>query len=136
MSLCRPHEIADTSPPGFSIFNNDICLPVGSTANCDGQPVDQNLLADIEWAPKPKIVAESAVQPPSSSSPSGSIEYLTRLRNVIEQNNFAAWTYINSNWPAHGWQTDTWGDSRIEANPQVEGWFNMNIANNPRYVFG
>ncbi|KAI0433098.1 hypothetical protein F5Y09DRAFT_339094 [Xylaria sp. FL1042] len=35
---------------GFSIFNNDVCLPVGSTRNCDGQTLDPNILADIKFA--------------------------------------------------------------------------------------
>ena len=126
----------DLTKVGFSIFNNDVCLPVGDTSNCDGSKIDPNLQADIAWAPKPKLVAESAVQPPPSGGPNGFIDYLTRVKNVVEQNNFAAWTYINSNWPAHDWPTDTWGDSRIEAVPAVETWFESNLSGNARYMFG
>ena len=121
---------------GFSIFNNDVCLPVGPTMNCDGDRLDPNIIRDIKFASKPKWVAESAVQPPASGSSDGFLDYLTRIRDMIEQYDFAGWTYINSNWPEHGWDTATWGDSRIEANPPVLQWFQQNIASNPRYIFG
>ena len=121
---------------GFSIFNNDVCLPVGTTTNCDGQRLDPNILKDIQFATKPKWVAESAPQPPSSDSAAGIIDYLGRVRDMVEQYDFAGWTYINSNWPAHGWDTATWGDSRVEANSDVKSWFESNISTNPNYIFG
>ncbi|KAH8167403.1 hypothetical protein CIB48_g821 [Xylaria polymorpha] len=120
---------------GFSIFNNDVCLNVGSTSNCVGQRLDPNILKDIQFATKPKIIAESAVQPPAVGNENDFIDYLTRVRDMVERYDFAAWTYINSNWNAHGWDGN-WGDSRIETHPSVLDWFRQNIANNPRYIFG
>ena len=123
---------------GFSMFNNDVCLPVGTLFNCEGELVDPNLLSDIKWAPKPKLVAESAVQPPSSSADDGDafIEYLDRVRDVVVGNGFVGWTYINSDWTAHGWSGDSWGDSRIEVVPEVEAWFVENVVDDERFVFG
>ncbi|KAI1317246.1 hypothetical protein F5Y16DRAFT_419819 [Xylariaceae sp. FL0255] len=121
---------------GFSIFNNDVCLAVGTTTNCQGQTLDPNIIADIKFATKPKLVAESAVQPPSSGDSSDFIEYLTRVSNMVETYDFAAWTYINSDWTAHGWDAADWGDSRIETNAPVLQWYQENIVANSRYVFG
>ncbi|KAI1428173.1 hypothetical protein F5Y12DRAFT_78866 [Xylaria sp. FL1777] len=121
---------------GFSVFNNDVCLNVGSTSNCVGSRIDPNILKDIQFAKKPKIIAESAVQPPAAGNQNDFIDYLTRVRDMVEQYDFAAWTYINSNWNAHGWDAATWGDSRVETHPAVLQWFQQNIANNPRYIFG
>ena len=121
---------------GFSIFNNDVCLPVGPTTNCPTAAADPNLLGDIAWAPKPKLVAESAVQPPVANSADGFIEYLSRVHDVVEGHGFVGWTYINSNWPAHGWSADTWGESRIEVVPAVKTWFEENLVKSGRYVFG
>ncbi|GAP91550.1 putative endoglucanase H [Rosellinia necatrix] len=121
---------------GFSIFNNDVCLPVGPTTNCEGQTLDPNVLADIKFAKKPKIIAESAVQPPASRDPNTIITYLTRVKSMVETYDFAGWTYINSDWNAHGWDAATWGDSRIETNAPVLQWFQQNILSNSRYTFG
>ena len=121
---------------GFSIFNNDVCLPDGTVNGCTSGVADPNLQRDMEWAPKPKIVAESAVQTPSSSSGDGFTHYLDLVKNLIESQGVVGWTYINSNWPVHGWTPEYWGDSRIEANPAALDWFKQNIAGNPRYTFG
>ncbi|KAI0192736.1 hypothetical protein EV127DRAFT_490939 [Xylaria flabelliformis] len=121
---------------GFSIFNNDVCLNVGPYSNCVGSRLDPNVLKDIQFATKPKIVAESAAQPPAVNNQNDFIDYLTRVRDMVEKYDFAAWTYINSNWNAHGWDAATWGDSRVETHPQVLQWFQQNISNNPRYIFG
>ncbi|KAL9068587.1 MAG: hypothetical protein Q9157_006470 [Trypethelium eluteriae] len=120
---------------GFSIFNNDVCLPVGTTSNCDGSVLDPNVLKDIQFATKPKWVAESSVQPPASDATDDFITYLTRVKNMIEQYDFAGWTYINSNWPIHGWPSDTWGDSRIETNSPIKDWYESNIVGDSRYIF-
>ena len=99
---------------GFSIFNNDVCMPAGSAAGCSSGELDPNVAKDLAWAPKPKLIAESAVQAPSAASPAEFAKYLTRVTNLIEKYNVAGWTYINSDWGAHDWPTDVWGDSRIE----------------------
>ena len=120
---------------GFSIFNNDVCLPVDGVANCEGGSLDPNVLKDIQFARKPKLVAESAVQQPASADTNDFITYLTRLVNMIETYDFAGWTYINSNWPAHGWDQNVWGDSRIETNPPIKAWFESNVISNNLYTF-
>ena len=109
---------------------------MGTTTNCIGDVLDPNVLLDIQFATKPKWVAESAPQPPASGASDSFIDYLTRVKNMVEKYDFAGWTYINSDWPIHGWSTEVWGDTRIEANPDVLAWFNQNIANNTRYTFG
>ena len=100
-----------------------MCLPAGSTTNCEGSVLDPNVLADINFATKPKWVAESAVQPPASASSDDFITYLTRVKNMVEQYGFAGWTYINSDWTAHGWDASVWGDSQVQDNAAVESWF-------------
>lgn len=98
--------------------------------------LDPNVLSDIQFATKPKWVAESSAQPPASGSSDDFIIYLTRVKNMIEQYHFAGWTYINSNWPAHGWPADTWGDSRIETHAPIKAWYESNIMRSGRYAFG
>ncbi|KAJ3562448.1 hypothetical protein NP233_g9563 [Leucocoprinus birnbaumii] len=123
---------------GFSVFNNDVCLVVGTTSNCVGDTLDPNLKNDLVWAQgqgRPLMIAESAVQPPPSSNPSDFVTYLTRLYSIVSTYGLSSATYINSNWPAHGWDQSVWGDSRIEANPSAKSWFNSNIANNARYLW-
>lgn len=124
---------------GFSIFNNDVCVVVGNYPNpCQdpNQRVDVNVMKDIEFAKKPKWIAESGTQPPASNTPEGFIDYISRVHELVEKYDFAGWAWINSLWTAHGWDPSVWGDSRVEANPQIKDWFMKNVANNPRYVWG
>eukprot|EP01084_Bolivina_argentea_P049078 90310_1 len=105
---------------GFSIFNNDVCLPVGSTTNCPGQQIDPNLKASIEWAQgknQQVMICESAVQNPASTAPNTFDDYLNRVYNVVRVYNLWAWTYINQNWCNHGWSCPPWGDSRVQDSP-------------------
>lgn len=55
---------------------------------------------------------------------------------MVEQYDFAAWTYINLLWTNHGWSPSVWGDSRVQSNPEVLQWFEQNVVNDPRYIFG
>ena len=121
---------------GFSIFNNDVCMAVGSTNGCQGAQLDPNVLKDIQWAPKPKMVAESAVQTPAGDSGAQFVDYLKRVSGMVEKYDFAGWTYINSNWGQHGWPANTWCDSRIEGNSQALSWWKQNVGGNTRYQFG
>ena len=116
---------------GISLFNNDVCLTVGNTPNCPGETVDPNVNKDLSWAPKPILIAESAPQPGGDF-----IEFLERVTDIISKYNVAGWTYINSDWTAHGWPADVWGDTRIDANPEAQVWFEENVVNNPRYTWG
>lgn len=114
-----------------------MCLPVGTTTNCEGSRVDPNVMADIEFASaKPKWIAESGAQPPASDDPDSFIDYLTRVTELVETNDFQGWTYINSGWVADGWDPSVWSESRIEVNEPVLAWFQENVISNPRYVFG
>jgi hypothetical protein len=83
---------------GISIFNNDVCLPVGPTTNCDGSTIDPYVQKDLDWKPKKKMICESAVQPPSSGTSDGFINYLTLVKALVEENGVSAWTYINRDW--------------------------------------
>lgn len=120
---------------GASVFNNDVCLSDAGVMGCQSGVLDPNLQADLAAATKPKLISESAAQPPSTDSSDGFISYLTLVKNLVETYDVCGWTYINSNWNVHGWD-NTWGDSRIEANPAVLQWFQQNIIGNPRYTFG
>ena len=111
-------------------------MPVAATTNCNGLVLDPNVLADIRFASKPKWIAESSVQAPASAISNNFVTYLNRVKNMIEQYNFVGWTYIDSNWPAHGWPSSTWGNSRIEADAPIKSWFEANIVRSRRYVFG
>ena len=80
---------------GFSVFNNDLCLPCGNVVGCSGATLDGNLRGDMEAATKPKIIAESAVQPPNTGDAAGFIKYLTLVKNLVEEQDVVGWTYIN-----------------------------------------
>ncbi|KXN84666.1 Beta-1,3-xylanase TXYA [Leucoagaricus sp. SymC.cos] len=124
---------------GFSVFNNDVCLIAGTTSNCVGDTLDPNLKNDLVWAQgqgKPLMIAESAVQPSPSMNPSDFTTYLSRLFDIASTYGLSSISYIDSNWPVHGWDQSAWGDSRIEANSAALSWFDSNIANNNRYLWG
>lgn len=104
--------------------------------NCVGSSVDPNIKSYIDWAHGRKKPIISAAQPFAVNNPSSFVDYLAHVKSVVETFNRAGWTYINSNWPAHGWGTQYWGDSRIEANGNAKSWFASNIAKNGRYVRG
>lgn len=134
---------------GFSTFNHDLSVGTDEpnefvrTIGYDGSRLDSNLEQSLTWASakKPIIIAEAAYQkaPPEWASAVGSshshafLEYLDRLFEVIEQYDIRALTYINSDWIAHHWPSH-WGDSRVEAFPDVKAYWIDNVINNPRYV--
>ncbi|KAL9045580.1 MAG: hypothetical protein Q9214_001397 [Letrouitia sp. 1 TL-2023] len=134
--ITSPNPKKNSPQTGVSIFNNDVCLPVGATTNCAGSRLDPNLERDLAWAPKPRVIAESAAQLPASADAAAFIDYLSRVRDVVERYDVAVWTYIDSLWTAHGWPVDTWGDSRVESQAEVKGWWQENIVGNERFVFG
>lgn len=124
---------------GFSIFNNDVCVVVANYPNTCQDPaqrVDVNVQKDLDFARKPKWIAESGTQPFASDTEPAFIEYISRVRDLAERNDFAGWTWINSLWTAHGWDPSVWGDSRVEARPGIKDWFMKNVAENPRYLWG
>ncbi len=121
----------------FSIFNNDICMEVNGTFNCAGQTVDPQLQQSMDFAKqhgKAIMIAESAVQAPASRTPAQFNLYLERLHNLIVANDVKVVSYINSNWPIHGWDSN-WGDSRVEINPTVKNYWNSTFLGS-RYVQG
>jgi beta-mannanase/regulation of enolase protein 1 (concanavalin A-like superfamily) len=121
----------------FSIFNNDICMEVNGTFNCAGQTVDPQLQQSMNFAKqhgKAIMIAESAVQAPASKTPAQFNLYLERLNNLIVANDVKVVSYINSNWPIHGWDAN-WGDSRVEVNPTVKSYWNSTFLGS-RYVQG
>ncbi|OJJ20261.1 hypothetical protein BKI52_17495 [marine bacterium AO1-C] len=122
---------------GFSIFNNDVCLEVNGTFNCEGQSVDPELQASMDFAKahnKPIIIAEAAAQAPATGSVAAFKTYLNKLHQVIVNNDVRLLAYINSNWPIHGWDAN-WGDSRVEVNAEVkEHWKSIYVGG--RYIQG
>ena len=121
----------------FSIFNNDVCLEVNGTFNCQGQSIDPNLQQSMQFAQnqgKPIMIAEAAAQNPAASSSGGFNDYLNRLHNVIQSFDVRALAYINSNWPIHGWGPE-WGDSRVEVNSAVLNNFQNTYGNGTRYIY-
>ncbi|CAM2005199.1 PKD domain-containing protein [Acanthopleuribacter pedis] len=122
----------------FSVFNNDVCIEVNGTFNCQGQSVDPNLDQSVQFARqrgKPIMVAEAAVQAPAAQSESGFIDYLNRLDQFVKTYDVRFLAYINSNWPVHGWGPE-WGDSRVEArNGVLQHWL-QTFGNGTRYLHG
>ena len=120
----------------FSIFNHDVCLSSPSGSNCSGQQIDGNLAQGFDWAKntkgKPVMIAESAVQRYASESASGFMDYLDRVKDVIETYDIGVWAYIDSDWNAHNWTGD-WGDSRVEINQTVLNHWNS-IVSTSRYI--
>ncbi len=121
---------------GFSIFNNDICLEVNGTTNCEGNEIDPQLQKSIDFAKekgKPIMIAEAAVQYPSTETADGFNLYLDRLHNVVTSNDVRVLAYINSDWQAHDWD-DNWGDSRVEVNSTVKNHWLSTFGNGTRYI--
>ena len=122
----------------LSVFNNDVCLPVGSTTNCSGQSVDPNLQQVLDWARgtlgKPLMIAEATAQVPAANTSGGFNDYLNRLHNLVVANDVRVLAYINSDWPAHGWPPDIWGDSRVEARGSSVLNTYLNLFGSSRYI--
>ena len=133
----------------FSTFNHDLSIGTDEDnefvrrIGYDGSRLDSNLRQSLDWASvrKPIIIGEAAYQkaPPEWAAAAGSkhsnvfLEYLDRLFEVIEAYDIKALTYINSNWIAHNWPHH-WGDSRVEAFPDVKEYWMNNVVRNARYV--
>ncbi len=122
---------------GVSVFNNDVCLDDNGTDNCSGQRIDPNLAQVLEFARsqgKPTMISESAVQNPMDDSVSTFEDYLSRIFDMINNNDIRAFAYINYNWTAHGW---TGGfantDSRVQRDPQVLNYWLQTTASS-RYI--
>jgi beta-mannanase len=121
----------------FSVFNNDICMEVNGTFNCEGKTVDPQLQLSMDFAKarnKPLIIAESAAQAPATGSVSEFKTYLDRLHQVVVNNDVRLLAYINSDWPIHGWDAN-WGDSRVEVNTSVKNHW-KGIYTQGRYIQG
>ena len=120
----------------FSIFNNDVCVEVNGTFNCEGAGIDPQLQQSIDFAKQqghPIMIAEAAVQAPASSTSSDFIDYLNRLHDVVVDNDVRVLAYINSNWPIHGWGPE-WGDSRVEVNTAVRNHWLSVFGTGTRYI--
>ncbi|TRX61373.1 T9SS type A sorting domain-containing protein [Fulvivirga sp. M361] len=120
----------------FSVFNNDICMEVNGTFNCQGQEIDPQLQASIDWSKargKKIMIAESAAQAPAASSPSQFNVYLQKLHNVVVDNDVRVLAYINSDWPSKGWDAN-WGDSRVEINATVLNNWKNTFGAGSRYI--
>lgn len=120
----------------FSVFNNDICMEVNGTFNCEGEAIDPQLQASIDWSKargKKIMIAESAVQAPAASSPSQFNLYLQKLHNVVVNNDVRVLAYINSDWPSKGWDAN-WGDSRVETNSTVLNNWKNTFGAGSRYI--
>ncbi|UII23856.1 Ig-like domain-containing protein [Fulvivirga ligni] len=126
----------------LSVFNNDVCLPFGNTANCAGDPADGNLLSSFDFARqrgKPLMIAESAANSPANQSPQGFNDYLSRVDNLIKSEDIRAWVYINSNWSEDkngdgqpDWGPE-WGDSRVQKFSSTLSYW-QNLMSDPRYI--
>ena len=122
---------------GFSVFNNDVGMEVNGTINAPDERIDPNLALSMNFAQLQGheiVIAESTAQNPAASDPDLFLEYLDRLNDVVEQYDVAALTYINSDWPAHGWGPE-WGDSRVQVDPTVEAFFLETFGEGTRYVY-
>ena len=122
---------------GFSVFNNDVGMEVNGTFNAEGLRLDPNLEQSMDFAQLQGheiVIAEATAQNPAASDPDLFIDYLDRLDDVVQHYDVAALTYINSDWPAHGWGPE-WGDSRVEMNPQVKAFFLDTFGDGTRYLY-
>ena len=122
---------------GFSVFNNDVGMEVNGTFNAEGLRIDPNLEQSMDFAQLQGheiVIAEATAQNPAASDPDLFIDYLDRLDDVVQHYDVAALTYINSDWPAHGWGPE-WGDSRVEMNPQVKAFFLDTFGDGTRYLY-
>ena len=122
---------------GFSVFNNEVGMEVNGTFNVPDERIDPNLALSMDFAQLQGhqiVIAESAAQNPAASDPDLFVEYLHRLHEVVERYDVSALSYINSDWPAHGWGPE-WGDSRVEADPTVEVFFLETFGEDTRYVY-
>ncbi|CAL2083837.1 T9SS type A sorting domain-containing protein [Tenacibaculum sp. 190524A05c] len=120
----------------FSVFNNDVCIEVNGTTNCEGSTIDPSLQSSIDFAKEnghPIMIAEAATQAPATGSSSDFNNYLNLLDKVVKDNDVRVLAYINSNWPIHGWGPE-WGDSRVEVNTTVRNHWISKFGDNTRYI--
>ena len=115
----------------FSVFNNDVCMPVDGVYNCNGSTIDPNLENSLKWAVKQKgsdsvYIAESSAQQPACNDSNDFTVFLQRVFAIVSDYSLWGWTYINENWCQHGWTCPPWGNSRVQDNSQVlEFWEEM-----------
>jgi hypothetical protein len=117
---------------GFSVFNNDLCLPVRNgeqvVNGCTGGSVDPGLANDIAWAEargKRVIVAESSVQHDTDSDAASFNTYLDRLFGLLgAHRGIRGLVYINIDWrnnwiPGEAWTGPFDADSRVQRYPET-----------------
>jgi hypothetical protein len=117
---------------GFSVFNNDLCLPVRNGSDlvngCTTGTIDPGLAGDIGWAEargKPVIIAESSVQHETDADPAAFTTYLDRLFGLIDAHpGIRALTYIDIDWrnnwiPGEAWTGPFDSDSRVQRYPET-----------------
>merc|ERR1712107_844746 len=118
---------------GFSLFNHDLCETLPGSVNCDeAKPLDDNLAQAVPWSKskgKDIMVCESGFQYPADKPSALTFQrYLSKLISFVEDYDVRVLTYINSNWPNHGWQSPPWTDSRVEANSDVKAWWMKKLS--------
>ena len=122
---------------GFSIFNSSVCLPVANQTFCSpGDTINPALVESLEWVQnrnKTFMIPESAPRPPAVNTEAGFNEYLDRLFAIIDNYDPRIVSYINTDWPAQGWPSNVWGDSRLNVFTGVETKWRDKIAE-PRFV--
>jgi hypothetical protein len=117
---------------GFSVFNNDLCLPVRNgdqvVNGCTTGTVDPGLASDIAWAEargKRVIVAESSVQHDTDSDAASFNVYLDRLFGLLAAHpGIKGLVYINIDWrnnwiPGEAWTGPFDADSRVQRFPET-----------------
>jgi hypothetical protein len=129
----------------LSLFDDDICF---GGHNCGGS-IDGNVRQVFQWARdsvhKPRMIAESSWQPLNNdtawrraqgATDSGRVDWLSRLRAVVDTFDVAVWTYIDSDWRSHGWDSTWWGDSRVESRSATSDWWKRHVVQDSRFLLG
>jgi len=123
---------------GVSFFEgkNDACYM--KNASCTNPPVE----ALLDWASreapsKELMIPESTPQDINQRGGVGGswvVGFLQHVQRYISLYDIRYWTYINQNWPAHGWG-EGWGDSRVQASPEaMEFWRETVLGKSSRYL--
>lgn len=120
---------------GVSFFEGKADACYGKGTEC----INPNVEATLQWAAqaapaKPLFLPESTPQDLAPGDATWPAQFLAHVEAAVERFDVRYWTYINQDWAQHGWGDPPWGDSRVQANPDLLDTWKATVLNGGRYL--